>query len=561
MSEQFDLVVRGGTLVDGTGAPAVEGDVGVRDGRIVALGKLDGGAEREIDSTGCIVSPGFVDIHTHYDAQVMWDRMLSISPWHGVTTVVVGNCGFGIAPTREVHRELVLRTLENVEGMSYDALRAGVGEDWGFESFPEYLDAVERGGVAINFAALLGHTPLRLFVMGEESTEREASEAEIEQMRALTCEALEAGALGFATSRSPTHVGYAGRPVPSREASYAEVLALASCLGEFDHGVMQATAGAGLFFNEFAEIVKQNHTPFSWTALLTGMAGPGSHRGFLKESEKLLEQGLAIHPQVSCRPLVFEFQFSAPFPFESLDYFKQVSQADHEAKKRIYADESFRAAFRARVPGGMMSSWEETVISECPEDPSLHERSVSEVALERGIDPVDLVLDLALASDLSTRFRMAIFNTDEEGVAELLQHPGVVLGLSDAGAHASQLCDACFSTHLLSHWTREKKVLTLEQAVRLLTSRSADVFGIRDRGRLEVGLAADLAIFDFEEVGCSRLRRVNDLPGGGNRLVADATGMRAVVVNGQLIRSEGEDAIDPEGPMPGKVLRKGVASR
>jgi len=560
MSEAYDLVVRGGTLVDGTGAPRVVGDLAVRAGRIAALGQVSGTGLREIDASGCIVSPGFIDIHTHYDAQVMWDRMLSISPWHGVTTVVVGNCGFGIAPTRASHRELILRTLENVEGMSYAALQQGVGDDWGFESFPEYLAVVEGRGVAINFAALLGHTPLRLFVMGEESTEREASEAEVAEMCQLAREALEAGALGFATSRSPTHVGYAGRPVPSRAASYAEVLALAACLGEFDHGVMQATAGAGLFFREFAEIVEQNHTPLSWTALLTGMAGPGSHRGFLKESEKLQERGLEIYPQVTCRPLLFEFQFAAPFPFESLDYFKPVSKADHEGKKRIYADESFRKAFRAKVPGGITSSWEETVISECPEDPSLEERPVLEVAAERGAHPVDLVLDLALASDLQTRFRMAIFNTDEEGVAELLQHPGVVLGLSDAGAHASQLCDACFSTHLLGHWTREKEVLQLEQAVALLTSRSAQVFGIRDRGRLEEGLAADLAIFDFDEVGCSKLRRVNDLPGGGSRLVADATGMRAVLVNGELIRERDRDAIDPDGPLPGRVLRKGVAS-
>nr|MCS5620218.1 amidohydrolase family protein [Myxococcota bacterium] len=226
MSEQYDLLVRGGTLIDGTGAPRSVGDVGVVGGKIAALGDVKGSANREIDASGCVVAPGFIDIHTHYDAQVMWDRMLTISPWHGVTSVVVGNCGFGIAPTREIHRELILRTLENVEGMSYAALQAGVGDDWGFESFPEYLNAVENQGTAINFAALLGHTPLRLFVMGEEATEREATDAEVAQMQVLAREALAAGAIGFATSKSPTHVGYAGRPVPSREASYEEILAL-----------------------------------------------------------------------------------------------------------------------------------------------------------------------------------------------------------------------------------------------------------------------------------------------------------------------------------------------
>ena len=559
MSEQYDLLVRGGTLIDGTGAPRSVGDVGVVGGKITALGDVKGSAKREIDASGCVVAPGFIDIHTHYDAQVMWDRMLTISPWHGVTSVVVGNCGFGIAPTREIHRELILRTLENVEGMSYAALQAGVGDDWGFESFPEYLNAVEKQGTAINFAALLGHTPLRLFVMGEEATEREATDVEVAQMQVLAREAFAAGAIGFATSKSPTHVGYAGRPVPSREASYEEILALASCLGEFDHGVMQATVGPGLFFEQFGEIAGLTNTPVSWTALLAGMAGPGSHRGFLEASEKLTDQGLEVYPQVTCRPLNFEFQFSAPFPFESLPFFKQVSQSDHEGKKRIYADEAFRAEFRNKQPGGITGNWEDSVVSECPQDPSINERNIAELAAERGVDPADLVLDLALESDLKARFRMAIFNTDEEAVAELLNHPGVILGLSDAGAHASQLCDACFSTHLLSHWTREKEVLDLEQAVSLLTSRSADVFGIRDRGRLEVGLAADLAVFDPDTVGCSKLRRVNDLPGGGDRLIADAVGMRAVVVNGETVRFDDADAIDPEGEMPGRVLRKGRA--
>jgi len=435
-----------------------------------------------------------------------------------------------------------------------------VGDDWGFESFPEYLDAVEDKGMAINFAALLGHTPLRMFVMGEESTEREATADEVAKMQVLAREALAAGALGFATSKSPTHVGYAGRPVPSREASYEEILALASCLSEFDHGVMQATVGPGLFFEQFGEISGRNNTPVSWTALLAGMAGPGSHRGFLDASEKLTAQGLEVYPQVTCRPLNFEFQFSAPFPFESLPFFKPVSQADHAGKMRIYADEAFREQFRNKQPGGITGKWEDSVVSECPEDPSLNERNIAELAAERNMDPADLVLDLALASDLKARFRMAIFNTDEEAVAELLQHPGVILGLSDAGAHASQLCDASFSTHLLSHWTRDKEVLDLEQAVRLLTSRSADVFGIRDRGRLEVGLGGDLAIFDPETVGCSKLRRVHDLPGGGDRLVSDAVGMRAVVVNGVVIREEDADAIDPEGALPGRVLRRGRAN-
>jgi len=557
----FDLVIRGGTIVDGTGAPRRRGDVGIREGRVAALGDVRGSSGEVLEADGHVVAPGFVDIHTHYDAQILWDRMLTISPWHGVTTVVMGNCGFGIAPTRADHRDLILRTLENVEGMSLEALRAGCGEPWPFETFPEFLDAIERRGAAINVGALIGHTPVRLYVMGEEATEREASDDEVARMRAIVGEALRAGALGFATSKAPTHVGYEGRPVPSRAASLSEIEALAGCLSETGHGIMQATAGRGLFTDEFAAISRQTHRTVSWTALLAGMLGPDGHRHVLEHTAELQRHGVAVVPQVSCRPLMIEFQFKAPFPFESLEIFRQVSAADRAGKARIYADPAFRAAFREkgehRVLGGR---WEDTVISECPSDPGLNEQNLAAVAAERGLAPSDLALDLALATDLEARFRMAVANTDEGIVAELLTHPATVLGLSDAGAHASQLCDANFATHLLGHWTREKGVLELEQAVRMLTSRPAEVFGIAGRGRLAIGAAADVTVFDPESVGTSPLRRVHDFPAGADRLIADARGIRAVVVNGAVLREDGFDRLDPEGPLPGHVLRGGATS-
>ncbi|TMA60744.1 MAG: amidohydrolase, partial [Deltaproteobacteria bacterium] len=277
MAEHFDLLIRGGTLVDGTGAAPQRGDVAIRAGRIVALGSVSGTADRVLDADGAAVAPGFVDIHTHYDAQVFWDRMLSISPWHGVTSVVMGNCGFGVAPTRPAHRDLVLRTLEKVEGMSLDALRAGIGAEWPFVTFAEFLAAVERRGTAINVGALVGHTPVRLYVMGEEATEREATADEIAAMRALVADALRAGAVGFATSKAPTHVGWEGRPVPSRVAAWEEIEALASCLADAGN-VMQATLGPGLFLDEFATIQQRIGRPVSWTALLGGMLGPDGHR-------------------------------------------------------------------------------------------------------------------------------------------------------------------------------------------------------------------------------------------------------------------------------------------
>ena len=560
MAEHFDLLIRGGTLADGSGAPARRGDLAVRRGRIAALGDVAGTAARVVDADGAVVAPGFIDVHTHYDVQVFWDRMLTISPWHGVTTVVMGNCGFAIAPTRPAHRDLILRTLENVEGMSLDAIRAGIGDAWPFETIPEYLDAIERHGTAINVGALVGHTAVRLYVMGEEATERAASAEELARMRAIVAEGLRAGALGFATSQSPTHVGYAGRPVPSRAATLPEVEALADCLADADHGVMQATLGPGFFLDEFAAIQRRMHKPISWTALLGGMLGPDGHRYVLERSAALQAEGVRVIPQVSCRPLNFEFQFKAPFPFESMSLFKPVSQADFAGKQRIYADPEFRRALRERMDGSVLAGrFQDMTISEYPPEPGLEERTLGDVAAERAVHPVDLALDLALATALEARFRLAVFNTDERVTAELLTHPSTMLGLSDAGAHASQLCDACAPTELLGKWVRDKGVLSLEEAVRRLTAQPAEVFGVTDRGRLAPGLAADVTVFDPRTVSCSPLRRVRDFPAGADRLVSDACGIRAVIVNGVVVREDGGDAVDPAGALPGRLLRGGRA--
>jgi N-acyl-D-aspartate/D-glutamate deacylase len=561
----FDLTIRGGTIFDGTGRPGVRGDLGIRGGAIVAVGKVEGDAAQVIDADGLVVAPGFIDVHTHYDAQVMWDRMLTISPWHGVTTVVMGNCGFGVAPTRPEHRGLIMRTLEKVEGMSLDALEAGLGEAWPFVTFPQYLDAVERRGTALNVGVLLGHTPLRLYVMGEDATERTATPEEIARMRALVGEAIAAGALGFATSKASTHVGYGGKPVPSRAADLAEIQALAGALGDAGRGIVQATVGRDLFFPEFEAIARATGRPVTWTALLAGMQGPGSHRGLLEKSRALVQKGLAVVPQVTCRTLNFEFQFKAPFLFEGMSVFRPVAAADEAGKARLYADPGFRRAFKesfdrprtAAVFAG--ASWERTWISWCPSEPALEERTVSAVAAERGVHPIDLALDLALATKLEARFRMAVFNHDEDEVAELLAERDTVLGLSDAGAHASQLCDACFSTYLLGHWVRDKQAIALPEAVRMLTSRPAEVFGITDRGRLAPGLAADVVVFDPATVGAGALRRVYDLPAGADRLVADASGIEAVIVNGTVVRRSGRDVVAPDGPLPGALLSNGRA--
>jgi len=559
-SERYDLLIRGGTLVDGTGAPRRRGDLGIRAGRIAAVGDVGGSAARVLDAGGAVVAPGFVDPHTHYDAQVFWDRLLTPSPWHGVTTVVMGNCGFGIAPTRPAHRDLVLRTLERVEGMSLAALRAGLGEPWPFEGFGDFLGAIERRGTALNVGALVGHTPVRLHVMGEAATEREATPDEVGAMCALVDAALDAGALGLATSKATTHVGYAGKPVPSRVAALDEIRALARRLRGRPRGVVQATLGPGLFLDEFEAIVADSGHPLSWTALLGELFGPDGHRDVLARSAALQARGVRVVPQVSCRPLVLEFQWSAPFPLESLSVMKPVSQADVEGKARIYADPAFRTALAARIDAGRLAArFRDMRITHHPVDRTLEERRVGDLAVARGVHAVEVALDLALASNLETRFRLAVLNVEPTIVGELLAHEATMLGLSDAGAHASQLCDAGAPTELLGTWVRERGVLSLEEAVRRLTSQPADVFGIVDRGRLAPGLAADVAVFEPDTVACGALRRVYDFPAGADRLVADAAGMRAVVVNGTIIREDGRDLVDPEGPLPGRVLRGGTA--
>jgi N-acyl-D-amino-acid deacylase len=556
----YDLKITGGTIVDGTRAPRFVGDVGIKDGRVVALGAAPEDAARTIEASGRVVAPGFVDIHTHYDAQIIWDQLVSCSPWHGVTTIVMGNCGFSVAPTRPMHRDLIMRTLENVEGMSVTALRAGLGMEWPFETFPEYLDVVEDRGCAVNVAALVGHTALRMYVMGEESVERAASDEEVAAERALLREALEAGALGFATSWAPTHVGYDGKPVPSRLATNEEIVAIASVLGEVPNGVMQATVARGLSHREFAQIAELTGAHISWTALLSGVPGQ-DHHVELRRAAELQARGLNVFPQVAVQPVQFEMSWKAPFVYEALRCFQPVSQADLAGRKAIYADPEFRARFKEKAGNGgkIGDRWARTTISWYPTEQSYEGRNVQELADSEGRDPVDVVLDLALDADLEMRILQDVLNYNPDHIEELLKDPTTVIGLSDAGAHASQLCDAKYSTEFLATFVRERSAFSLEDAVHMLTQRPAQVFGITDRGTLEVGKPADAVVFDADHVGHLGKRRVYDLPGGADRIISDAKGINAVIVNGEVIRQEGKDQIPAGARLPGKLLRHGHA--
>lgn len=559
----YDLKITGGTIVDGTGKAGFVGDLGIKDGKVVAMGKADGPATTTIDAKGRVVAPGFVDVHTHYDAQILWDRMLSISPWHGVTTTVIGNCGFGVAPTKAIHRKLILQTLEKVEGMSLDALHAGLGEDWPFETFPEYLDAVEKRGSAINIAALFGHTPLRMYVMGEESTERAATQDEINSMKKLMREAMDAGAIGFGTSVSVSHNGYAGKPVPSRQATPEEMDGLVSVMGEMKRGLMQITIGREFSTRHMAEVSRKYGVPVTWTALLSYLYGPGGHRKQLDLAAEQRKSGAMVIPQVSCRPLNFEFTFAEPFIFDVMKFMNELAMADAKApgtRRRAYADPAWREKLRSEVTPLFQRWWDRVVIAWAPSHKELEEMPLAVAAAKLGKDPVDLALDIALANDLQARFRMAVMNFDEKEVAELITDPNTIIALSDAGAHASQLCDACYSTHLLGHWVRDRKVFTLEEAVHNLTQRPAEMFGITDRGVLAEGRPADVVVFDARTVGPGPLKRVNDLPAGADRLVSQASGIDAVIVNGELIRRDNKDVFAANDRLPGRLLRSGRAA-
>ncbi|MCC3305304.1 N-acyl-D-amino-acid deacylase family protein [Sneathiella sp. HT1-7] len=560
----LDLKITNGTIIDGTGAPGYIGDVGIKDGKIVSVGEVEEDAAREIDATSMVISPGFVDIHTHYDAQVIWDRMLSISPWHGVTTAVIGNCGFGVAPTRPEHRTSIMRTLEKVEGMSFDALAEGLGSDWPFESFAEYMDAIEARGTAINLAVFAGHTPIRTYVMGPEAVERTANDEEVASMADIVREAMEAGAIGFSTSQATTHHGYGGKPVPSRLADMIEMDQLVAAARLGGAKIVQATVGPTLFHDQLALLSQKHDIPVTWTALLSGMSGPGSHRRHQETTRKLREDGVKIHPQVACRPINFDFEFNEPFPFEMRPLFKQIMEADRKGRKAIYRDPEFRDQFRDDTATGArnaVAGWiDRCVISMAPGNPEWEEKPLREIAESQGKDPIDFVLDLSLETDFVARFRFPIVNYDEEEVAELLQDDNLILGLSDAGAHASQLCDACYSTHLLGHWVREKNTLKLEKAIHMLTQKPAELFGITDRGKIAEGALADVVIFDPTTIAAGGLERVHDLPTGADRLISPASGIKTVIVNGQILLEENQVSIPEAAALPGKLLRNGTAA-
>jgi N-acyl-D-aspartate/D-glutamate deacylase len=556
----FDLTIRGGTVIDGTGRAGVAADVGIRDGLIAALGPRLGPATHEIDARGLIVAPGFIDVHTHYDAQILWDPMLTVSPWHGVTTVVIGNCGFGIAPTQPQHRDLILETLQVVEGMSLEALRGGLGRDWPFVTFPEYLDTLATRGMAINVAALVGHTPIRLYVMGPEAATRTATEDEISAMSMLLREALAAGAFGLGTSRAATHNGFRGLPVPSRVASADELRALARVLGEFDGAILQIARPNTDYLEMMAELAVLSKGVVTYAALFADSEAQGPPQPIQRRIAELNAAGATIVPQISCRPVMFEYDFEQPYMLGWAPCIAALGRCSQEERRAAYADSVFRRTLADTLAAQRPAFLRNTRLSYIPiaGGRELVDCSVEEEASRRGAAPVDLLLDLAIATNLELRVSTAVANSDEQQLAELLRDRSTVVALSDAGAHANQICDACYATYLLGYWVREKRVLTIEEGVRLLTSRPAEVFGLVGRGTLAVGLAADVVVFDPGTVGAGPLMRTNDFPAGAERLTAEARGIKMVMVNGRVLRADGVDVCQSRQPLPGRLLRRAL---
>jgi N-acyl-D-amino-acid deacylase len=545
----MDIVIKGGTLVDGTGAPGRRTDVAVSGDRIVEIGEGLRGA-RELDASGQVVAPGFIDIHTHYDAQVFWDPRLTPSSFHGVTSVIAGNTGFSIAPVTASGVELMARTLQHVEDMSFDTLSVGVPWDE-FETFPQYLDAVRRRGTTLNYGCYVGHTAVRLYVMGPEAYERAATEEELARMQATVAEAMEGGAIGFASSASPTHNGDHGRPVPSRVADLHELRMLVEPLGQADRGVIALLPGGIISDQEVFQLQREVGRPITWTALLT-VKGYPYHLGVVERNDAARAEGVQVWPQVSCRPLVFQMNLAEPFTLNTRPSFAALMDTAPAERIAAYRDPAWRAAAWDDLNRGLPFNWAAVSVAESASRPDLADRPVIELAAEQGTTPLDFVLDLSLDDDLTTRFWSVLANDDPEGIAWLLPRDNVLLGLADSGAHVSQLCDACFATDLLGNWVRGREVMTLERAVHKLTGEPAAVYGLEDRGTVAEGMFADLCVFDPATVAPGPLRRLRDFPADGERLTADApVGVTHTLVNGVPIRVDGAAC---EEARPGVLL-------
>lgn len=556
-----DLVIRNATLIDGLGNPRRDGDLAVQDGRIAAIGKDLGAAKQIIDAEGLVLAPGIVDLHTHYDAQLTWDPFATPSVRLGVTTLVIGNCGFTLAPCRERDRDLALRNLTHVEGMPLEALRAGM--DWDYESYPQYLELLERKGTVPNTASFVGHSSVRTYVLGEDAAKRAATRAEVSEMKQIVREALAAGAVGFATSTLEQHNGENGIPMPSRLADEHEMLELTGTLGEVGRGVFMLTKGMNTTVPWLEQVAARNGRPVMIAAMFVDPNDPERVFREADEMSAARSRGRELWAQVGCFPLGMEFTLRHPYPLEAFLAWRPAMEAKDGAQfEAILRDSEFRARVKAEaktkgVPNRFSyHSLAHMHVKEVTQ--SRHQglvgKNVAALAQADGKDAFDWLFDFGLDGEMDAMVDCKLFNTDADAVSKLIRHPSSAIALSDAGAHLSFLCDAGFGLHLFGYWVRERADFALEEAVQAVTSRPADIYRIQDRGRLVPGAWADLLLFDPGTVGRGEKHRVWDLPGGASRIDTDAVGLHGVWVNGTRVVDE-KGVIDGCG-RPGKLLRK-----
>ena len=565
----YDLLIKNGWVVDGSGRPRYRADVGVRGGRIAAIGRIRESAREVLDAEGQVVSPGFVDGHTHMDAQVFWDPLGTCSCWHGITTVVMGNCGFTLAPCAKEDRHLVIRNLQRAEDISLEAMEAGI--EWKWKTFAEFLDTVDGLPKGINYSGYLGHSALRTYVMGERAFEQAASEDDLRAMEAELRSGLQAGAIGFTTSRSPSHETPDRRPVASRLATWDEVRRLVGVMGDMNAGIFEL-AGEGVdrdagnpgiadYHRRLRELAVETGRPITF-GLFGRRDAPDAWRAYVKLLEDTAAQGGRMTAQVHSRALSAVLSFKTQLPFDRLPVWRELRALPLEEQKQRLRDPELRkklvAAAKEREDRKAIGTEARPAVYEWIHVmESVHgtHRSVAEIAQQRGVDPVEAMIDLGLETDMDVFFLQPIANENQDVALELIKNPRTVVTFSDSGAHVSQLMDASLQTHLLAHWVRAKQALTLEEAVRMLTFDTATMWGFSDRGLVREGMAADLVVFDPDTIAAEMPEVVNDLPAGARRLIQRCRGIAATVVNGEILLRDGKHT----GALPGKLLRGPLA--
>lgn len=562
----YDLVIKNGMVVDGSGGARYRADVGVKDGRIATIGRISAPADEVIDAEGQVVSPGFVDGHTHMDAQIFWDSLGSCSCYHGVTSVVMGNCGFTLAPCREEEVDYVFLNLERAEDISREAMLAGI--KWQWETYPEYLDVIDKLPKGMNYAGYVGHSALRTYVMGERAFEEKASEDDLRAMVANVQDAVKAGAIGFSTSRSPAHLRPDDRPVASRIADFEECRAIVNGMGEVGAGIFQLAMERGSeeylhdFYRRLAALAQESGRPVTFGSL-NRREVPGAWKGLYEIIEESNRNGGRMFTQVQSREINSVLSFETQLPFDHWPVwkeFRQLSLADQlaglkdpEMRRKLVEAASGPVANKT-ITGGEARppEWDWFFYMDKATWPH---RSLAEIAAERGTTPVEAMLDIAVQNDLNAFFRQPISNHNMDEALAVMKHPRSCITFSDSGAHVSQIMDSSLQTHLLSYWVRDRQAFTLEEAVRKITYETATCWGFHDRGLLREGLAADIVVFDPDTVAPRMPTVEYDLPAGAQRLKQEAEGIMATVINGQVVLRDNQHT----GALPGQLLRGPLA--